>query len=103
MYRVRYAYDSKGRLIEQETAGSVVAADLVSSEAHAPGRVAYLYKGKERPREMIAYTPDGSVRERVVIAYDSRGNWIKRTHLTRTAEGRRWLPRRVEYRTLTYF
>jgi hypothetical protein len=101
-YRVRYVYDRKMRVVAQETVGSVVEPDLPPSEAHAPGKVVYVYKGKQ-PREMIAYAVDGSVRERVAIEYDSRGNWIKKTYLVESGERRRREARRVEHRTITYF
>jgi hypothetical protein len=54
----------------------------------APGRVVYVYKSKEQPRETIAYAPDGPVRERVLIEYDSRGNRIRKTHTLPSGEGR---------------
>jgi hypothetical protein len=102
-YRVRYFYDRLKRVAAQETAGSVVGSDVHPSEAHAPGRVVYVYKGKGQPKETIAYAPDGSVRERVLIEYDARGNWIKRTRLVVSGESGRGESRRVEYRTITYF
>jgi antitoxin component YwqK of YwqJK toxin-antitoxin module len=102
-YRVRYVYDSKGRVLEQETAGSVVESDVPASELHAPGRVVYVYKGKEQPREANAYNPDGSVREKVVIEYDARGNWIKKTRLIKLNGSGKSEPQRVEYRTITYW
>jgi hypothetical protein len=100
---VRYVYDRKLRVIAQETVGSVVEPDVPPSEAHAPGRVVYIYKGLDQPREMIAYAPDGSLRERVLIEYDARGNWIKRTHLAESGNRSRPEPRRVEHRSITYF
>lgn len=103
-YRVRYVYDRKGRVIGQETAGSVVESDIPHAEATPPGRMVYLYQdGAQRPREMIAHAPDGSVREKVLIEYDARGNWIRKTHLVQQGKSRRWEPQRVEYRTITYF
>jgi YD repeat-containing protein len=100
-YRIRYAYDAKGRVVAQETVGSVVEGDVAPSEAHAPGRVVYVYKGEEWPRAALAYAPDGSLRERVEIEYDSRGNWTKRTRLIQPGGARP--SRRVEYRAITYF
>jgi hypothetical protein len=102
-YRVRYRYDRKGRVIEQETVGSVVGSDVPASDIHAPGRVVYAYRGREQPREVTAYNPDGSFREKVVIEYDARGNWIKRTHLIKLAGSSKSAPRRTAYRTITYF
>lgn len=103
-YRVRYVYDGKGRMVGQETVGSVVESDMPHAEANPPGRMVYVYKdGAQRPREMIAHAPDGSVRERVLIEYDARGNWIRKTHLVQTGKSRRWESQRVEYRTITYF
>lgn len=98
-YRVRYAYDKKSRLVEVETTGSYVETDS-SSENHITGKVVYVYKGKDRPKEMLIYNQDGSLRERVVIDYDSRGNWTKRTH--RVKAGGTEVTRQVQYRTITY-
>ena len=98
-YRIRYRYDSRGRLVEQETAGSVLEADVPAAEVHQPGRVSYVYKGGKRPEEATHYRPDGAPGERIVFKYDSRGNWISRTYFSLTAEG----TRRAEYRTITYF
>jgi hypothetical protein len=101
-YRVRYFYDRRMRVAAQETVGSVVEPDVNPSEAHAPGRVVYVYKGKGQPAETIAYAPDGSVREKVYIEYDSRGNWIKRTHLIGSRESGRRESRRIVRRAITY-
>jgi YD repeat-containing protein len=102
-YKVRYAYDRRGRLVEREAVGSVVETDFPPGEAPAPGRTVYVYQDKERPRELIAYAPDGSVSERVRVEYDPRGNWIRRTHQPRAPAAGGREPRRVEYRTITYF
>lgn len=102
-YRVRYVYDRKMRVIAQETVGSVVEAEVPSSEAHAPGKVVYVYKGDEKPEELIVYAPDGALRERVVIKYDSRGNWIRKTHLVESGKRNKREARHVEHRTITYF
>ena len=90
-YRVRYAYDAKGRLVEVETTGSYVESDS-NSEGHVTGKVVYVYKGKDQPKEMLIHNTDGSLRERIVFSYDSRGNWTKKT-----------TPRQIEYRTITYY
>lgn len=102
-YRVRYKYDRGGRLIEQETTGSVLETDFPPSEVHAPGRVVYVYGVAARPAEAIAYEPGGSIRERILIEYDSRGNWVKRTRLPQSAAPGTGVPRRVEYRQIEYF
>jgi len=102
-YRVRYVYDRQGRVVEQQTVGSVVGSDLRVPESHAPGRVVYVYKGKDQPREATAFDPDGSVREKVVIEYDSRGNWIRKAYLIQLAGSSKSVPRRVEYRVIKYF
>lgn len=94
-YRVRYAYDKKGRLTEVETTGSYVESDS-GSEGYVTGKVIYVYKGKDQPKEMLIHNTDGSLRERVVFSYDSRGNWIRKTTLTNQT------PRQIEYRTITY-
>lgn len=101
-YRVRYRYDRRGRLVEQETVGSVVEPDFPAAEAHAPGRVVYVYGVAGQPREAIVYDPDGSVRERILMEYDSRGNWVRRTRLPQSAAAGN-VPRRVEYRHIEYF
>lgn len=102
-YRVRYKYDRRGRLIEQETVGSVLEPDFPPAEAHAPGRVVYVYGVAGQPREAIFHGPDGSVRERVLMEYDARGNWVKRTRLPQSAVPGNVAPRRVEYRHIEYF
>ncbi|MET0647938.1 MAG: hypothetical protein ABW208_15080 [Pyrinomonadaceae bacterium] len=98
-YRIRYRYDSRGRVSEQETVGSVLDADVPPAEAHPPGRVSYVYKSGKQPKEATRYGPDGAARERIVFQYDSRGNWISKTYLSLTAAG----AQRAEYRTITYF
>ena len=98
-YRIRYRYDSRGRLVEQETVGSVLEEDVPRAEAHPPGRVSYVYKGGKQPTEATHYGPDGAARERIVFKYDSRGNWVSKTYFPVTAAG----GGRAEYRTITYF
>ena len=98
-YRIRYRYDSRGRIIEQETLGSVLDADVPPAEAHPPGRISYVYKDGKQPKEATHYGPDGTARERIVFQYDSRGNWISKTYISLTAAG----AHRAEYRTITYF
>jgi YD repeat-containing protein len=98
-YSIRYRYDSRGRVVEQETVGSVLDADVPPAEAHPPGRVSYVYKGGKQPKEATHYGPDGTARERIVFQYDSRGNWISKTYFSLTAAG----AHRAEYRTITYF
>ena len=100
-YRVRYTYDSKGRLTELETVGSYVEIDS-NSEGYVTGKVVYVYKGKDYPKEALTYNQDGSLRDKVVLEYDSTGNWIKRTRLVRAATTRKEVPVHVEYRTITY-
>jgi antitoxin component YwqK of YwqJK toxin-antitoxin module len=99
MYRIVYRYDSRGRLVEQETVGSVLDADVPPAEAHPPGRVSYVYKDGKQPKEATRYGPDGTARERIVFQYDPRGNWVSKTYVSLTAGG----TRRAEYRTITYF
>lgn len=98
-YRVLYKYDDKGRLIELETVGSYV--DMESDAAsYVTGKVVYVYKGKDRPKEALTYNPDGSLRERLVFDYDSRGNWTKRTR--RVPASKKEVPAQIEYRTISY-
>jgi len=99
-YRVRYTYDNKRRLVQVETTGSYVESDS-TSEGHITGRVVYVYKGKDQPKEMLIYNQDGSLRERVLIDYDSRGNWTKRTHRVQASVGKE-VTRQIVYRTITY-
>ena len=94
-YRLRYAYDAKGRLVEMETVGSYVEMDS-SAEGVITGKVAYAYKG-DRVKEMTVYNPDGTLREKKVFDYDSRGNWVKRV---RKVKG---VPVQVEYRAIAYY
>lgn len=98
-YRIRYRYDARGRMIEQETVGSVLDADVPVAEVQQPGRVSYVYKGGKRPQEATRFGPDGVPRERIVFKYDSRGNWLSKTYISLTTDGLR----RAEYRTITYF
>lgn len=98
-YRIHYRYDSRGRVIEQETVGSVLHADVPAAEVQPPGRLSYVYKGGKQPQEATRYAPDGAPSERIVFKYDSRGNWISKTYIPLTAAG----SRRAEYRTITYF
>ena len=100
-YKVRYTYDSKGRLTELETVGSYVEIDS-NSEGYVTGKVVYVYKGKDYPKEALTYNQDGSLRDKVVFEYDSTGNWIKRTRRVRSATTRKEVPVHVEYRTITY-
>jgi hypothetical protein len=100
-YRVRYTYDNKRRLVEVETTGSWIETDA-PSEDHITGKVVYVYKGKDQPKEMLIYNQDGSLRERVAIDYDSRGNWTKRTHRVKAAPAAKEVTRQIDYRTITY-
>jgi hypothetical protein len=100
-YRVRYTYDGKQRLVEVETTGSYVETDS-SSEGYITGKVVYVYKGKDRPKEMLIYNQDGSLRERVVIDYDSHGNWTKRAHRVKAGPTGKEVTRQIDYRTITY-
>jgi hypothetical protein len=100
-YKVRYAYDRKGKLMELETTGSYIESDS-DTEGYVTGKVVYLYDGKNQPKETSIFNPDGSLRERIVADYDSRGNWTKRTHLVRSAQNGKELAQQIEYRTITY-
>jgi hypothetical protein len=100
-YRVRYAYDNKGRLVELETVGSYVDMEA-SADGYVTGKVVYVYKGKDRPKESLVYNPDGSLRERLVFDYDSRGNWTKRTRRVPGTASKKEVPAQIEYRTITY-
>ncbi len=100
-YRIRYKYDSKGRLEEVETVGSYVEMDS-GSEGYVTGKVVYVYKGKDRPKETMIYNPDGSFRERVIHEYDSRGNWTRRTRRVKPTPNDKETPVQIEYRTITY-
>ena len=57
-YRVRYTYDKKGRPVEVETTGSYVDTDS-SPEPHITGKVVYVYKGKDHPKEIVIYNQEG--------------------------------------------
>lgn len=99
MYRIRYQYDSRGRMLEQETTGSVLDADVPPAELQQPGHVTYVYRGGKQPQEATHYGPDGTPGEKTVFKYDSRGNWISKTRFSLKANA----TRRAEYRTITYF
>ena len=63
-YRIRYRYDSRGRVVEQETVGSVLDADVPAAEAHQPGRVSTSTKaGSSRRRRPITHPTARPVRE----------------------------------------
>jgi len=98
-YRVRYQYDSKGRVEKVETVGSHVEMDS-GSEGYVTGVVVYVYKGKDQPKETVIYRSEGSFRERLVFEYDSRGNWTKRTRRVKT--NGKDTPAQIEYRLVTY-
>ena len=100
-YRVRYTYDTKGRLVEVETTGSYVETDS-NSEGYVTGKVVYVYKGKDQPKEMLIHNQDGSLRERVVFDYDSHKNWTRKTHYVKPSPTAKEAPRQIEYRTITY-
>jgi antitoxin component YwqK of YwqJK toxin-antitoxin module len=100
-YKVRYAYDKKGKLEELETTGSYVS-DASMEEGHITGKLVYIYKGKDQPKETLVFNPDGSLREKVVVEYDSHGNWTRRTHRVRSAQSGKELTLQIEYRTITY-
>ena len=100
-YKVRYTYDSKGKLVELETVGSYVETDS-STDGHVTGKVVYVYKGKDQPKETLIYNPDGLLREKIVVDYDSQGNWTKRTHRVPSGQNGKELPQQIEYRTITY-
>lgn len=100
-YKVRYTYDSKGKLVELETVGSYVETDS-STEGLITGKVVYVYKGKDQPKETLIFNPDGSLREKIVVDYDSQGNWTKRTHRVPSGQNGKEIPQQIEYRTITY-
>lgn len=101
-YKVRYTYDKKGKLVELETTGSYVETDP-GAEGYVTGKVVYIYKGKDQPKETLVFNPDGSLREKVVVEYDSHGNWTRRTHRVRSSQTGKDLPLQIEYRTITYY
>ena len=100
-YKVRYTYDKKGKLVELETTGSYVDGDA-GTEEYVTGKVVYVYKGKDQPKETLVFNPDGSLRERVVVEYDSHGNWTRKTHRVHSPQTGKELPQQIEYRTITY-
>lgn len=100
-YKVRYTYDKKGKLVELETAGSYVETDS-NGESYVTGKVVYVYKGKDQPKETLIFNPDGSLREKVVADYDSRGNWTRRIHKVRDPQTGKEIPTQIDYRTITY-
>jgi YD repeat-containing protein len=100
-YRVRYKYDDKGRLSELETVGSWIEMDS-SADSYVTGKVVYVYKGKNTPKETLTYNPDGSLRERLVFDYDSHGNWTKRTRRVPNTTAKKEVAAQIEYRTITY-
>jgi hypothetical protein len=72
------------------------------TEEYVTGKVVYVYKGKDQPKETLVFNPDGSLREKVVVEYDSHGNWTRKTHRVRSPQTGKELPQQIEYRTITY-
>jgi len=103
-YRVRYVYDRRWRMVEQETAGSVGQVGRFGLGEACPGRVVYVCKDREQARVRPPPTTRTAQSEKKLLSNMTRAAiGSVKTHLSKLAASRRGQPRRVEYRTITYF
>jgi len=79
-YKIVYSYDSKGRVLEKETAEFNSAPNaLPPSHSPEPGKEVYTYDDDERTKEVVTYGVDGTLKGKVAYAYDERKNEVGRT------------------------
>ncbi len=121
--KLKYDYDSNGRLVEDGSYGN-----------DGSFRVRYTYKYKDGQKEVVSYDGNGKVLRKYIYTvddkgletareeydlkdskvtesvsfkyeFDAHGNWIKRTDLVSvTKDGKTDLVERAAfYRTITYF
>lgn len=75
-YKITSSYDSKGRILENETLEFNSTPGVFTSHAPEPGKVVYTYDDEKRTKEVATYSPDGTLKGKVAYAYDERGNEI---------------------------
>jgi hypothetical protein len=79
-YKILFSYDSKGRVLEKETAEFNRPPNaLPPSHSPEPGKVVYTYDDDKRTKEETTYNVDGTLKEKVAYAYDERKNEVGRT------------------------
>jgi hypothetical protein len=79
-YKILYSYDSKGRILEKETAEfNRPPGALPTSHAPGPGKVVYTYDDEKRTKEVATYDVDGTLKGKVAYAYDERKNEVGMT------------------------
>lgn len=131
-YKILYSYDSKGRILEQETFEFNRTPASFPSHLPHPGKVVYTYDDEKRTKEVATYQVDGALIHKVVYAYDERknetgftlfnadgslssksrltnieydsnGNWTRKTLLKQSDKGGQPQPYHVELRVITYY
>ena len=76
-YKVLFSFDSKGRILETDTAEfNQLPNALPSSHAPRPGKVVYTYDDEKRTKEVATYEIDGTLKEKIAYAYDERENEV---------------------------
>ena len=75
-YKITSSYDSKGRILENETFEFNGNPNIRASHAPEPGKVVYTYDDEKRTKEIATYEVNGTLRSKSVYAYDERGNEI---------------------------
>ncbi len=79
-YKILYSYDSKGRILEQETVEfNRAPGALPPSHSPEPGKVVYTYDDDKRTAEVATYELDGTLKGKVTYTYDERKNEVGRT------------------------
>ena len=78
-YKITSSYDSKGRILEQETFEFNGIPGSYTSHAPEPGKVVYTYDDEKRTKEVVTYEVNGMLKGKVAYSYDERGNEIGQT------------------------
>ena len=79
-YKILFSYDSKGRILEQETVEfNSIPGTLRPTHSPEPGKVVYTYDDDKRTKEVATYEVDGTLKEKVAYTYDERKNEVGRT------------------------
>jgi hypothetical protein len=79
-YKIRYSYDTKGRILEQEIVEfNRLPNALPTSHAPEPGKMVYTYDDDKRTKEVATYDVDGTLKGKVAYAYDERQNEVEQT------------------------
>ena len=76
-FKILYTYDSKGRILEQETLEfNSPPGALLTSHGPEPGKVVYTYDDDKRTKEVATYDVDGTLKAKITYAYDERENEV---------------------------